>query len=105
MCDVPAYFGEPVIVPRENDLYRPFEGYLLQGFHELHKPRQGSLFLVTAVTAQVAAPAGGTWTQPDLAAVAVSRSKFATVAELQIFSFEVKTFVGCNLQAVHEVKT
>ena len=91
-----------MIAERERDLYDPLEGYLHEGFHTLHKPKRGSLRLVTAITAQAVAPTGGTWTQPDLAAVGISRSKFATAAEIRLFSFEVKTHTGCNLQAVHE---
>ncbi len=91
-----------MIAERERDLYGPLEGYLHEGFFIHQKLRHGDLKIVTAITAQVPAPAGGTWTQPDLAAVGISRSKFATSAELRLFSFEVKTYGGCDLKAVHE---
>ena len=102
MCEVPEAFGDPFIATQERELYAPLESYINHGVHLLQRPAHGSLRLVTAETAQTAAPAGGTWTQPDLAAVGISRSKFATTAEIRLFSFEVKTYAGCDLKAVHE---
>lgn len=102
MCDVPTYFGDPVIVQSEHDLYQPLENYLLQGFYMVHKPKHGSMLAVTAQTALIPATGGGPWTQPDVAVVLISRNKFATTAEIRLFSFEVKTMMGCQLQSVHE---
>jgi hypothetical protein len=102
MCEVPEFFGDPVIIQNEPDLYVPVETYLYQGFYELHKPRHGNARMVAAQTASLPAAGRGAWTQPDLAAVLVLRGKFTTAAEIRIFSFEVKTLAGCQLQSVHE---
>jgi len=102
VCEVPQSFGAPVIVQNESDLYVPLENYILQGFYLLQKPARGSLRAVTAQTALIPAAGGGTWTQPDVAAAFVSRSRFATSAEIRLFGFEVKTMGGCRLQSVHE---
>jgi hypothetical protein len=59
------------------------------------------LRLVAQVVADVAAPSGGTWTQPDVAA-AVRRHKFAPSARVDILSFEVKTHRGASLVSVYE---
>lgn len=102
MCDIPEHYGEPLLMRQERDLYQPLGQFLHQGFHELHKPKFGSLYLEVANTHAAAAPDGGTWTRPDLAAVSISRSRFATTADLQLFGFEVKAMSGCRLQSVHE---
>jgi hypothetical protein len=102
MCDVPAHYGEAVMVPSEHDLYQPLEGYIHEGFFAVHKPPHGNMRVVTAPTALVPAAGGGTWTQPDVSAVLISRRKFAATAEVRLLSFEVKTMAGCKLQSVHE---
>jgi len=102
MCDIPQHYGVPLLMQQEHDLYQPLGQFLHQGFHEFHKPKNGNLYLEVAQTYAAAAPDGGMWTRPDLAAVSISRSKFATTAEMQLFGFEVKTMAGCRLQSVHE---
>jgi hypothetical protein len=100
MCEVPEHYGDPVIVRLESDLYQPLEGYIHEGFFVAHRPPHGSMRAVTAQTALIAG--GGAWTQPDVAAVLISRNKFAATAEVRLFSFEAKTMAGCQLQSVHE---
>lgn len=102
MCEVPVHYGDPAIVSRERDLYQPLESYIHEGFFVAHKPPHGGMLAVTAQTASILAVGGGAWTQPDVAAVLISRNRFAAVAEVRLFSFEVKTMAGCQLQSVHE---
>ena len=102
MCQVPEHYGEPVIVRSEGDLYQPLESYIHAGFFAVHRPPHGHMRAVTAQTALMPAVGGGAWTQPDVAAVLISRNKFAAVADVRLFSFEVKTRAGCQLQSVHE---
>lgn len=102
MCDIPQHYGDPLLIEQEVKLYRLLSQFLHGDFHVIHKPKYGNFFLEIAQTHAIAVPGGGTWTQPDLAAVGISRSKFATTAELQLFGFEVKTMQGCCLQSVHE---
>lgn len=102
MCILPEYFGPPILLRPESSLYPRLAQFLYLGFHEAHKPRHGSLYLEVGHTHDVAAPSGGTWTRPDLAAVGISRGRFAATVEVRLFSFEVKTADGCRLQSVHE---
>jgi hypothetical protein len=102
MCDIPSYFGAAVLAGTESDLYRPLVNYLDSGFYTDQRPKHGNLRLIAQVVADVPAPAGGMWTQPDVAAVAVGRHKFAPSARIDILSFEVKTHRGANLAAVYE---
>jgi hypothetical protein len=102
MCEVPEHYGDPVIVPLERDLYQPLESFINGSFFAAHRPPHGAMRAVTAQTSSIQAFEGGTWTQPDVAAVLISRNKFAATAEVRLFSFEVKTRSGCQLQSVHE---
>jgi hypothetical protein len=102
MCEVPEHYGNPVIVARERDLYQPLESYIHDRFFVAHRPPHGAMRAVTAQTSSIKAIEGGPWTQPDVAAVLISRNKFAATAEVRLFSFEVKTQAGCQLQSVHE---
>jgi hypothetical protein len=86
----------------ESDLYQPLVDFLHSDFYTGQRPKHGNLRLIAQVVADIPAPTGGTWTQPDVAAVAVSRRKFAATARIDILSFEVKTHAGANLVAVYE---
>jgi hypothetical protein len=102
MCEVPEHYGDPVIVRNETDLYQPLESYVHDSFFVAHRPPHGAMRVVTAQTALIPGVGGGVWTQPDVAAVVISRNRFAASAEVRLFSFEVKTKAGCQLQSVHE---
>lgn len=102
MCTIPHFFGAPVFVRPESLLYPRVAQFLYLGFHEAHKPKHGSLYLEVSHTHKLSAPDGGTWTQPDLAAVGISRARFAAKVAVRLYSFEVKTVDGCRLQSVHE---
>ncbi|HEX5999305.1 MAG TPA: hypothetical protein VFZ16_07895 [Hyphomicrobiaceae bacterium] len=102
MCDVPSFFGDAVLTRTESELYQPLVDFLHSDFYTAQRPKHGNLRIVAQVVADVPAPAGGTWTRPDVAAVAVSRRKFAPIAHIDILSFEVKTHTGANLVSVYE---
>jgi len=102
MCDAPSFFGEAVLTGTELELYEPLVDFLRSDFYTDQRPKHGNLRLIAEVVAGAAAPAGGTWTQPDVAAVAVRRHKFAASACIDILSFEVKTHRGANLVSVYE---
>jgi hypothetical protein len=102
MCEVPEHYGDPIIVRNESDLYQPLESYVHGSFFVAHRPPHGAMRAVTAQTALIPGAGGGVWTQPDVAAVVISRNRFAASAEVRLFSFEVKTKAGCQLQSVHE---
>jgi hypothetical protein len=102
MCDVPAHFGDAVLVPREEELYAPLDGYLHTGFFGNLQPKHGWMRIFTSHVAQTPAPDGGMWTRPDLAAVVLRRRKYATSVDLDTLSFEVKSFAGASIQGVHE---
>lgn len=102
MCDVPSFFGEAALARAEAELYEPLVDFLRSDFQADQRPKHGNLRLIAEVVAGTAAPAGGMWTQPDVAAVAVRRHKFAASACIDILSFEVKTHHGANLISVYE---
>jgi hypothetical protein len=102
VCDIPQFFGDAILARAESDLYQPLVDFLHSVFYTAQRPKHGNLRIIAQVVADIPAPAGGTWTQPDVAAVAVSRRKFAPSACIDILSFEVKTYAGANLVSVYE---
>lgn len=102
MCEVPDYFGEPLLAGFERELYAPLEEYLHLDFIARLQPMHGWVRIFTSQVAHIPAPDGGMWTRPDVAAVLLRRRKFATSVDLETLSFEVKTYAGASIQGVHE---
>lgn len=103
MCNTPLFYGDPVLASHEKELYDPVIDFLHSAFSARITPKHGAARLVTEKTALRRDPAGGQWTQPDIAAVCISRHRFAAAAAVDIYSFEVKTNSGGGeLESVHE---
>ena len=87
---------------RESNLYRPVHDFLEQRFRDRLKPTYGDLRTISAVTATAGGTGTGQWSKPDLALVALWRTKYALAWALDLHGFEVKTATGCTPAAVHE---
>ena len=87
---------------RESDLYPPVHDFLEQRFRDRLKPTFGELRSISAVTATAGGVGSGQWSRPDLALVALWRTKYALSWSLDLHGFEVKTSTGCSPASVHE---
>lgn len=87
---------------REIDLYPAVHDFLELRFRERLKPTYGELRSVSAITATAGGPQSGHWSRPDLALVALWRTKYGLRWSLDIHGFEVKTQTNCTPAAVHE---
>lgn len=87
---------------RESDLYRPVHDFLEQRLRDRLRPAYGDLRSISAVTATAGGGGTGQWSKPDLALVALWRTKYAPTWSLDLHGFEVKTAVGCTTASVHE---
>jgi hypothetical protein len=86
----------------EADLYPAVHDYLEQRFLDRVRPAYGEIRSISAVTATAGGPGSGHWSRPDLALVAIWRTKYALAWSLDLHGFEVKTATGCTPAAVHE---
>lgn len=87
---------------RESDLYPPVHDFLEQRFRDRLQPTYGDLRTISAVTATAGGAGSGQWSRPDLALVALWRTKYALTWSLDLHGFEVKTQAGCSPASVHE---
>lgn len=86
----------------EAALYPPVQDFLHQRFLDRLRPPYGEIRSISAVTATAGGAGSGHWSRPDLALVALWRTKYALNWTLDLHGFEVKTETGCTPAAVHE---
>src|SRR5258705_76145 len=69
---------------RESDLYRPVRDYLELRFCDWLRPAYGDLRSASAITATAGGARTGQWSKPDLALVALWRTKYALAWSLDL---------------------
>lgn len=102
MCDVPAHFGKFNEVTPERGIYSSLVQFLPFHGSEHFRPKHGIVEIFAEDISQIPAQQAGMWTRPDVAAVSLRRARFARTKELDLISFEVKTFRGTDIASVHQ---
>ena len=102
MCEAPAHFGKFNEVRPEQAIYHPLIQFLYLFGAEHFRPRHGTVQIFAEDISQVPAQQAGMWTRPDVAAVCVTRAKFAPSKTLNLMSFEVKSYDGTDISSVHQ---
>jgi len=88
----------------ENKLYEHVSLYLSMSFPRVLSRKSGANppKVFSADVSKVGGESDGSWTRPDLAALAVSRGTYVPFMRADLHTFEVKTARGLDVQGAHE---
>lgn len=97
---------EPAEVTVERELYTPTLRFLFSQFgNKLSEHAgSGSVKVFADQVAEVPGETRGTWTRPDLAALAISRGTYVPYWRADLHTFEVKTASGLDVIGAHEAR-
>ncbi len=83
----------------ESDLYDPIVATIASHWVPDHRIQD---FVIDCTARQGSRDTGGMWTRPDVALASCSRLKFVPGIQLELNTFEIKTFDGLDVTSVYE---
>lgn len=88
----------------ESALYEPVRNYLSLNLSKIlsRKAGAGSPVVYVDNVSTAAGTGDGTWTRPDLAAIAFTKGMYLPFLRADLHTFEVKTAQGLDVKGVHE---
>lgn len=88
----------------ESNLYTHVHRYLTMSFPSVLARQTGAHppHVFSGDVSTVGGAADGSWTRPDLAALAITRGEYVPFLRADLHTFEVKTARGLDVQGAHE---
>jgi hypothetical protein len=101
---VPIVSEADLIIPRvpqmsEGDLYDPIISTISSHWVPDHRIQD---FVIDCTAHQGSRATGGKWTRPDVTLASCNRFKFVPGQQVELTTFEIKTFEGLDVTSVYE---